>query len=184
MEVTINNSPVHSDSKISYPYGVIDSGYSCGWHTGVDIIPYGNTENNPTLYPVKEGRVVYINNTSNVALGVQCQILDNDGIYWRYCHMVLNSLQVQVGDIVSLNTPIGKMGETGNVTGRHLHLEASTTQSWQCETFVNPCNILNIPNVDDLIIHYEETIPPTPPITKDNKNKWILSMYRKMRIYK
>ena len=52
-EVTINNSPVHSDSIITYPYGVADSGYSCGWHTGVDIAPYGTTENNPVLYPVK-----------------------------------------------------------------------------------------------------------------------------------
>lgn len=53
MAVTISNSPVHSDAIISYPYGVTDSGYSCGWHTGVDIIPYGDTENNPWLYPVK-----------------------------------------------------------------------------------------------------------------------------------
>lgn len=27
--VTINNSPFHEDSIITYPYGVIDSGYSC-----------------------------------------------------------------------------------------------------------------------------------------------------------
>lgn len=52
-EVTINNSPVHSDAIITYPYGVADSGYSCGWHTGVDFAPYGTTENNPILYPVK-----------------------------------------------------------------------------------------------------------------------------------
>lgn len=29
MEVTINNSPFHEDSVITYPYGVIDSGYTC-----------------------------------------------------------------------------------------------------------------------------------------------------------
>lgn len=28
-EITINNSPVHSDSIITYPYGVADSGYQC-----------------------------------------------------------------------------------------------------------------------------------------------------------
>lgn len=28
-EITINNSPVHSDIIITYPYGVTDSGYSC-----------------------------------------------------------------------------------------------------------------------------------------------------------
>lgn len=26
--------------------GVSDSGYSCGYHTGVDFAPYGDTENN------------------------------------------------------------------------------------------------------------------------------------------
>lgn len=51
-EVTINNSPVHSDLIITYPYGVADSGYSCGWHTGLDFAPYGSTESNPVLYPV------------------------------------------------------------------------------------------------------------------------------------
>ena len=176
MSVTINNSPVHSDIIITYPYGVADSGYSCGYHTGVDFAPYGDTENNPILYPVKNGRVVYTNNTTDVALGVQCQILDEEGHYWRYCHMVQGSLQVSVGDTVTTNTPLGRMGATGNVTGRHLHLECSTTQSWQCSTFLNPCNILGIPNVDNTIIEYDGTTPPTPTPTTITKTKfkWVL----------
>lgn len=179
--VKIPNSPVHSDIIITYPYGVADSGYSCGWHTGVDIAPYGTTENNPVLYPVKPGRVVYINTTTTEALGVQAQILDNEGHYWRYCHMVAGSLQVSVGQEVTLNTPIGRMGATGNVTGRHLHLECSTTRAWQCSTFLNPCNILGIPNVDNTIIKYDGSIeppePPDPPIHvnyKKTKFKWVL----------
>lgn len=141
-------------------------------------MPYGSTENNPILYPVKDGTVVYINNKTNVALGVQVQIRDNDGRYWRYCHMVLNSLLVQVGDTVTTNTPLGSMGATGNVTGRHLHLECSTTQSWQCSSFLNPCTILGIPNVDNTVIHYDGTIPPTPPTPtgtgKKTKFPWVL----------
>lgn len=182
-EVTINNSPVHSDIIITYPYGVDDSGYSCGWHTGIDFAPYGDTENNPILYPVKKGRVVYTNNTSNVALGVQAQILDEEGHYWRYCHMVLNSLQVSVGDEVDINTPIGRMGATGNVTGRHLHLECSTTQNWQCSTFLNPCTILGIPNIDNTVIHYDGTTPPIPPTpTTETKTKFPWVLYaRKLR---
>lgn len=135
------------------------------------------------MYPVKKGRVVYTNNTSNVALGVQVQIRDNEGRYWRYCHMVLDSLQVQVGDIVTTNTPLGRMGATGNVTGRHLHLECSTTQSWQCSTFLNPTIILGIPNVDNTVIHYDGTTPPIPPtpITETKtKFPWVLYA-RKLR---
>lgn len=179
--VTIPNSPVHSDIIITYPYGVVDSGYSCGWHTGVDFAPYGSTENNPILYPVKEGTVVYTNTDTSQALGVQAQILDNEGHYWRYCHMVSGSLQVSVGQQVTLNTPIGRMGATGNVTGRHLHLECSSTQAWQCSSFLNPCNILGIPNVDGTIIEYDGSItppdppePPTPVNYNKTKFKWVL----------
>lgn len=181
-EVTIGNSPVHSSIIITYPYGIIDSTYQCGFHTGVDFAPYGETENNPLLYPVFEGRVVYINNDTSEKLGVQAQILDNQGYYWRYCHMVAGSLQVNVGDIVNLNTPIGRMGATGNVTGRHLHLECSTTQTWQCSTFVNPCNIIGIPNEDNLIVHYNGEIPPEPEPSqvKKSKFKWVLYA-RKLR---
>ena len=35
-----NNLPVHSEQMISYPYGEVDPNYSCGWHTGVDIVPH------------------------------------------------------------------------------------------------------------------------------------------------
>ena len=182
-EVTINNSPVHSDSIITRAYGIVDSSYSCGWHTGVDFAPYGQTETNPILYSVKLGTVVYVNNTDNVALGVQCQIQDDDGAYWRYCHMALNSLQVQVGDRVNINTPIGRMGATGNVTGIHLHLEKSTTLAWQCSTFLNPCTELNIPNETGTIVKWKEIIPPTPTLIKKNKFKWVLytNKFRKRR---
>lgn len=179
-DVTIGNSPVHSDIIITYPYGVIDSTYQCGFHTGVDFAPYGTTENNPLLYPVFEGKVVYINNDISQKLGVQAQILDNNGYYWRYCHMVEGSLKVNVGDIVNLNSPLGRMGATGNVTGRHLHLECSTTQTWQCSTFVNPCNIIGIPNEDNLIVHYNGEIPPIPTTVKKSKFKWVLYA-RKLR---
>lgn len=185
--VTISNSPVHSQIQITYPYGVTDSGYSCGWHTGVDFAPSGNTENNPWLYPVKEGRVVYVQNNPNNSLGIQAQILDEEGHYWRYCHMVQGSLQVSVGDTVDLNTRLGRMGATGNVTGRHLHLECSTTQTWQCSTFLNPCNILGIPNVDGTIIEYDGSVdppePPEPPEPSEHvktKFKWVLYA-RKLR---
>lgn len=109
-EVTIGNSPVHSSIIITYPYGIIDSTYQCGFHTGIDFAPYGTTENNPLLYPVFEGKVVYINNNTSEKLGVQAQILDNNGYYWRYCHMVEGSLQVKLGDKVNLNTPIRQNG--------------------------------------------------------------------------
>lgn len=71
-EVTISNSPVHSESMISYPYGEIDAGYTCGFHTGVDIVPHGTTGANPVIYPTYAGQVVYVNNDINNALRLLC----------------------------------------------------------------------------------------------------------------
>ena len=182
MSVTITNSPVHSEAMISYPYGVVDSGYSCGWHTGVDIVPHGATENNPILYPVYSGQVVYISNDPNQALGCQVQIIDSNNRYWRYCHLVENSIQVTVGQTVSQNTQLARMGATGNVTGRHLHLECSTSQSWNCNTFLNPCTNIGIPNEDDLVIYYQA---PTPPVITFKKTKFPFVLYaRKLRARK
>lgn len=182
MSVTISNSPVHSEIMISYPYGEIDAGYSCGWHTGVDFVPHGTTENNPILYPVESGTVVYISNNPNQTLGCQVQILGaTSGKYWRYCHLVENSIQVSVNDTVTLNSQLGRMGATGNVTGRHLHLELSTTQNWQCATFENPCTYLNIPNVDNEVIYYQSPTPPTPTTPfKKKPFPWVLYS-RKLR---
>ena len=113
------------------------------------------------------------------------QIRDNDGKYWRYCHLVLNSIQVQVGETVSLNTPIATMGTTGNSTGIHLHLELATTQAWQCSTFENPCTALGIPNETDTIVNYDGEVPPTPPTPPThNKNnwKWFMSLPKRIII--
>ena len=104
-----NNLPVHDEQMISYPYGEVNPIYSCGWHTGVDIVPHGSTPNNPDLYSVVTGTVVNVmyDNT----LGQQVQIYDGT-YYWRYCHMVLNSVPVGIGDYVNKMTKVGVMGDT------------------------------------------------------------------------
>ena len=176
-EVTINNSPVHSQSIITYPYGISDSGYSCGYHTGLDFAPYGDTTANPMLYSVVSGEVVQVIQPASGSLGVQVLILANDNTYWRYCHMVEGSVQVSIGDMVTTASPIGQMGDTGNVTGIHLHLEHATTYSWQCGTFLNPATFLQIPNEIGTIINYNGIIPPI-----SSKKNWAHYMSRKKRI--
>ena len=181
-EVTINNSPVHSDSIITYPYGITDPDYSCGWHTGLDFAPYGSTPTNPILYSVVSGEVVYVETDPNNALGIYVLILADNNEYWRYCHMVQGSVQVQVGDLVTTASPIGQMGATGNVSGIHLHLERATTYSWTCGTFLNPATALGIPNEIGTIVHYDTTppVPPTPTDIKKSRFPWVLYA-RKLR---
>ena len=122
MAVTISNSPVHSDAIISYPYGVIDSSYAgCGWHTGVDIVPYGSTENNPWLYPVFDGEIVVVNTNANNALGIYILIKDTQNRYWRYCHLMTGTVSVSVGQQVTTGTALARMDSTGNDLRNHQH---------------------------------------------------------------
>lgn len=173
MEVAIPNSPVHSQSMISYPYGEIDSGYSCGFHTGLDIVPYGETPANPDIYSISNGIVVSVSNNPNQALGCNVVILDYaTNNYFRYCHLVLNSISVTAGTMVNTYTKLGKMGDTGNTTGIHLHLEYSTSEEWNCANFLNPCNFLGIPNQDNLIINFSGS--PVPPAYLRKKFPWVL----------
>lgn len=170
--VTINNSPVHSDTILTAVYGETGSSWA-RFHTGIDFAPYGTTPSNPQLFSVCNG--VVVNVMTDSTLGNQVQIQDtNTGYYWRYCHMQSQST-LNIGDQVTTNTQVGIMGNTGNVTGIHLHLELSTTMSWDYDTFLNPATELNIPNERGTIVLYNGTIPPIPPsIFKKKKFPWVL----------
>ena len=90
---------------------------------------------------------------------------------------------LNVGDNVNTNTQVGIMGDTGNVTGVHLHLEYATSPIWSYDTFLNPSDALGIPNVRGTVVHYDGSIPPTPPVPTNiikRKFKWALYA-RKLR---
>lgn len=117
--VQTNKSPMHITCTVGYPYGVEDSGYSCGYHTGCDFPASGTNESNPDLYScVEDGTVVYTykeatGNGGSPSLGNQVQIRDNStGYYYRYCHMLEGSISVNVGDNVNLSTRLRKNAET------------------------------------------------------------------------
>lgn len=172
-EVTISNSPVHSDSILTAVYGETGPSWA-RWHTGTDFAPTGNTPRNPDLFSVCEGTVYSI--TYDGTLGNQIIIKDNlTNNYWRYCHMQSPS-PLNVSDNVNTNTKVGAMGDTGNVTGIHLHLEYATSPIWNYDTFLNPSVALGIPNERGTIVKYDGGTPPTPTPTNKNKQKfkWVL----------
>ncbi len=104
--------------------GIISSGYGYrksprgrGWqfHKGIDIMAgIGDT-----VYAPANGVVIFAGDRSGY--GRYLIISHGDSITTHYGH--LSSFTVQLGDVVKKGMPVGLVGETGKVTGPHLHYE-------------------------------------------------------------
>ncbi len=134
------------------PYGYITQEYShdACWnggyvnctHSGIDI--GGNAEGTP-VYPVASGKVLYSGYMSDGG-GNSVMILhavNGRNYVSRYAHLKYTS--VSVGQTVSVGTPIGGIGKTGNVTGKHLHLEMEPGSQYIWANTQNPRNFINFP---------------------------------------
>ena len=115
----------------------LDFGYTYSngsLHKGIDIIGNPNSNNGyDYIVAVADGKVTsYQNSISGVikdtgtkGMGNYVYIETPDGYRWRYQHMTKGSVTVKTGDSVKKGQIIGYMGNTGNSTGRHLHLDVS-----------------------------------------------------------
>ena len=84
-------------------------------HEGVDIAaPEGSY-----IYAADSGVVIQAVKM-NLGYGIYC-VIQHDGYQTLYAHC--SALTVQKGDIVEKGKVIGAVGNTGNSTGPHLHLE-------------------------------------------------------------
>ena len=82
-------------------------------HLGVDLKAPEKTE----IYAVNDGKVVLTANLSNYGKTV---IIDHGlGIFSMYLH--LEEFKVSLGQMVGRGQTIGLSGDTGYVTGPHLH---------------------------------------------------------------
>ena len=85
------------------------------FHTGVDLAVGEGTP----IHPAVEG--VVQKSEYNASYGNNVVILHSDGVTTRYCHM--QYVFVRQGERVSADTVLGTVGQTGMVTGPHLHFE-------------------------------------------------------------
>lgn len=116
-------SPVPGHA-VTYAYGVKNSRYAAGYHTGAD---YAARTGAPVV-AVRNGRIIR-SDSAGGAYGNWIQLLGDDGHVYMYAH--LSARQVSVGAVVKAGQQIGKVGATGNVTGPHLHFEKSRGSSWR-----------------------------------------------------
>ncbi|KPI09945.1 Peptidase M23 [Actinobacteria bacterium OV450] len=125
--------PVHA--PVTQGYGNPSSGYTLGYHTGVDFgASYG------TIVHAAMGGTVVASDTSS-AYGLNVQIRNNDGTYALYAH--LSSRSVTPGMTVKAGDQIGNVGNSGtNSSGAHLHFEIRTVPNFAAGNFLNPLSWL------------------------------------------
>ena len=95
-------------------------GVLANFHYGVDFSTPGHAG---TVLAITDLKIVKIRNLDGqFGTGVTGQTLDGKLTIGMY-HMEAGSLKVKEGDIVAAGTPLGIEGATGNVSGRHTHME-------------------------------------------------------------
>lgn len=123
-------------------------------HTGIDFV----CEGNPTLVAVLPGTVVIADNgpcpntflSGELTFGCSVDIettVDGRTLYSRYGHMAQGSLDVTVGEEVTVGDPLGIEGESGFATGLHVHFEIDAAKPSTADA-LNP-----VPYLDPAIVH-------------------------------
>jgi murein DD-endopeptidase MepM/ murein hydrolase activator NlpD len=105
------------------------------FHAGVDF-GVCSPDHPRDIYAAASGKVIYTAPSPLPTRG-NLTIIDNGwGVYTLYAHQ--NSFGVTVGQEVQAGELIGQIGQTGHVTGPHLHFEM-----WVNGVQVNPLDWLN-----------------------------------------
>lgn len=104
--------------KLGTRFGVKGTLWRCGYHSGQDIMSAGYGGDG-LVYPIYGGKVLKIGRSGSY--GNCVYIKHPDGYVSLYAH--LKTVYVKAGMVVGEQTVLGVEGATGNVTGRHLHLE-------------------------------------------------------------
>lgn len=115
----------------NYAFGVKDSGYAAGYHTGADFAaPTG-----AKIIAVTDGTITRTD--WGGAYGNWTHLKSTNGRTYVYCHQ--SKRHVNVGDHVKAGEVIGEVGATGNVTGPHCHFECTRPgANWVYGQQVNP----------------------------------------------
>jgi murein DD-endopeptidase MepM/ murein hydrolase activator NlpD len=103
---------------ITSTYGQSGALWSSGQHTGLD---FAGSAGAP-LKAVHSGTITSAGYSGSYGYRTVLQLDDGTEIW--YAHQ--SSIEVSVGQKVTTGQTIGRMGDSGNVTGVHLHLEVRT----------------------------------------------------------
>lgn len=107
-----------------------------GWHNGIDLCRPGGSKGAPVV-AAESGKVIYVGYQS---MGGNVIMIDHgNGITTLYAHLKTSSTCVRPGQYVTRGQQIAQIGDTGYVTGAHLHFEVRVNGNR-----VNPAPYLGI----------------------------------------
>lgn len=123
---------------------VVTQAYSSS-HKAIDVVGAGNSIDD--VVAIGDGVVEIVVNTvtgnrqgsrGTASYGNFVKIRHDNGMKTLYAHMAYGSVSVKAGERVSKGQKIGRMGDTGNAYGVHLHFEVRKSD----ETRINPYSYL------------------------------------------
>lgn len=132
--------PFTGDFKITCIYGKKGSAWASGIHQGIDLV--GITNKN--VYSICPG-VIERAGYDKGGFGNYVRIKE-EGTENRIYLAHLDKIYVKVGQKVSYATVVGLMGNTGNSTGPHTHVEIRQFQNGVAVKKLNPATYMGIPN--------------------------------------
>jgi murein DD-endopeptidase MepM/ murein hydrolase activator NlpD len=159
--------PLAGEFRITCAFGEEGSTWIAGFHTGVDMVNDDQIIYSPTFGEVS--KVGYDASYGNYVV-IADDTPDDTHFHWL-CHM--QSYDVHIGDIVTPETIIGKMGSTGKSSGTHLHYEIRNYLN-KYGVVDNPCDYMGIPNERgtyneaDYVIDDGKPEPPPVPVQPRN----------------
>lgn len=124
-------------------YGNAEFGY---FHSGLDLDSAPADEKIP-VYSAGSGKVARVVESYNAGEGYGINVvIDHGGVYTLYGHLdnVLKAdgTKLTVGEAVTRDTQIGRMGTTGNSTGVHLHFEVRKCLAYTRNCFIDPTSVM------------------------------------------
>lgn len=146
---------------ITSPYGWRRLGGKSDFHPGIDLVK----AHKAPIYAFTGGTVLYagmgkagtgLNNYGNVVV-----LKDDNGRAQLYAH--LDRVAVKIGDTIKKDELIGYQGNTGDVTGSHLHYEVREKTSPLYGWSSDPANSTLEPTA-----YLRDFTPQPAPVTSTN----------------
>ena len=132
--VSVAQAPIETERGVQLPidHFYISQGFSF-FHPGIDMAD----SYNESVKPIMVGKVIEIER-SHFDYGNEVIIDHGNQISSLYAH--LSEIDVQLGQEITTQSIIGKVGSTGHSTGPHLHLEVHDHG-----IPINPLSVLPLP---------------------------------------